>query len=89
MATPTLYVKRGCPYCRAATNYLDQERISYETIEVRDDPEELRNLEEVSGQKKTPTMIWDGDVLSDFGNEELATFVRAHRAAPSSRGPDA
>ncbi|MBA2433803.1 MAG: glutaredoxin family protein [Chthoniobacterales bacterium] len=81
MARPTLYVKRGCPYCKAATKYLDQQQVSYETVEVRGDPDEMRKLEEVSGQTKTPTMVWDGDVLSDFGTEELATFVRAHRAA--------
>lgn len=81
MATPTLYVKRGCSYCKAATNYLDQHQIPYEAVEVRGDPAQMQKLREVSGQTKTPTLVWDGDVLADFGTGELEPFVRAHAAA--------
>lgn len=81
MATPILYLKRGCPYCKAATNYLDQQQIAYEAVEVRGDPGQMQKLQEVSGQTKTPTMVWNGEVLADFGTDELATFVRTQRAA--------
>jgi len=81
METPTLYVKRGCPYCKAATNYLDQHKIAYEAVEVRGDPGQMQELQELSGQTKTPTLVWNGDVLADFGTEELASFVSAHNAA--------
>ena len=81
MATPTLYVKRGCPYCKTATNYLDQHQIPYEAVEVRGDPAQMEKLREISGQAKTPTLVWDGDVLADFGTDELEPFVRAHAAA--------
>lgn len=80
METPTLYVKRGCPYCKAATNYLDQEGIRYEQVEVRSDPDALKKLEEISGQTKTPTLIWNGDVLANFGRDELADFLAARAA---------
>ncbi|MEO8045511.1 MAG: glutaredoxin family protein [Spartobacteria bacterium] len=79
MANPILYVKRGCPYCAAATKYLDQQQIAYEAVEVRGDPAQMEKLQEISGQTKTPTMIWNGDVLADFGTDELASFVSAHR----------
>jgi glutaredoxin 3 len=75
MATPTLYVKRGCPYCAAAMQYLDERDISYQEMEVRSDPEAMKKLEEVSGQSKTPTLVWDGDVLANFGTDELKTFL--------------
>lgn len=77
METPTLYVKRGCPYCKAAKNYLDQEDIRYQEVEVRGEPEEMKKLEEISGQSKTPTLVWDGEVLADFGTDELSEFVAA------------
>ena len=80
METPTLYVKRGCPYCKAATNYLDQHRIGYHSVEVRSDAAAMQKLQEVSGQSKTPTLVWNGDVLADFGTEELAAFCREHTA---------
>ncbi len=81
MATPILYLKRGCPFCKTATNYLDQHQIAYEAVEVRGDPAQMQKLREVSGQAKTPTLVWDGDVLADFGMDELEPFVRAHAAA--------
>lgn len=80
METPVLYVKRGCPYCKAATNYLDQHQISYQSVEVRGDPAQLQKLQDISGQSKTPTFVWNGDVLADFGTEELAAFINAHTA---------
>ena len=33
--TPILYVKTGCPYCKAALDYLDQHKVEYETVDVR------------------------------------------------------
>jgi glutaredoxin 3 len=79
METPILYVKRGCPYCQAATNYLDQQQIAYQPVEVRGNPAQMQKLQEISGQSKTPTLVWNGDVLANFGTEELDAFVSAHR----------
>ena len=76
--TPILYVKTGCPYCKAAMDYLDGKGIQYETIDVRADATQMKALEEISGQTKTPTMKWDGEVLSDFGVEELEPFLQTH-----------
>ena len=80
METPTLYVKRGCPYCKAAMNYLEQAGIRYEQVEVRGDADANRKLEEISGQKNTPTLVWNGEVLANFGSDELADFLAARAA---------
>jgi glutaredoxin len=73
--TPTLYVKMGCPYCKAATDYLDGNNIPYEKVDVRSDEAAMSKLQDISGQTKTPTLDWDGDVLADFGVEELEEFL--------------
>jgi glutaredoxin 3 len=75
VSTPILYVKTGCPYCGAAMDYLDEHNITYEEIDVRGDEERMRKLEEVSGQKRTPTLVWDGKVLANFGVDELKKFL--------------
>jgi len=77
--TPILYVKSGCPYCKAATDYLDGNKITYEKVEVRGSDSKMTKLQELSGQTKTPTLDWDGDVLSDFGVEDLEEFLKTHR----------
>ncbi|HEY1583948.1 MAG TPA: glutaredoxin family protein [Chthoniobacterales bacterium] len=79
METAILYVKRGCPYCKAATNYLDQQGIRYQEVEVRGAPEAMKKLEEISGQRKTPTLVWNGDVLANFGTQELGDFLATHQ----------
>ena len=73
---PTLYVKTGCPYCKAAMDYLDGNKIDYEKIDVRVDEAGMKKLEEVSGQTKTPTLDWNGEILPDFGVEELEEFLQ-------------
>ena len=75
---PKLYVKTGCPYCRAALEYLDGQHISYERIDVLADPDRALELEEVSGQKKTPTLVIGDAVLADFGVEEAEPFLKEH-----------
>lgn len=78
MTTPTLYVKRGCPYCKAAKDYLGKRKIAYQEVEVGADPAQMKKLEEVSGQSKTPTLVWNGEVLSNFGTDELVAFLAEH-----------
>lgn len=73
--TPTLYIKMGCPYCKAAMDYLDGNKISYEKVDVRGDDAAMKKLQEISGQTKTPTLDWNGEVLADFGVEQLEEFL--------------
>ncbi len=78
MTTPTLYVKTGCPYCKAATDFLDEKKISYEQVDVLKSESAMTKMREISGQTKTPTLDWDGDVLADFGVKELEAFLEKH-----------
>ena len=80
MTKPRLYVKTGCPYCRAAIEWLDQHQIAYEKLDVVGQRELMQQLQELSGQTKTPTLDWDGDVLADFDVEQLEPFLRKHGA---------
>ena len=79
--TPILYVKAGCPYCKAAKDYLDGNKIAYEEVDVRGSDSKMKKLQELSGQTKTPTLDWNGDVLADFGVEELEEFLKTHSSS--------
>ena len=71
----TLYIKHGCPYCAAAMDYLDEHEIAYDQIDVRGDDEKMKELKELSGQTRTPTLVRDGKVLPNFGVDELEKFL--------------
>jgi glutaredoxin len=79
MILPILYIKHGCPWCDEVVHFLKRKQVEVETVVVSGNPDAMREMLELSGQSKAPTLNWHGDVLADFGVEELIPFL-------SSRG---
>ena len=73
---PILYTKTGCPWCVEAIAFLDANGVGYRLKEVTGDPAAFAELEKKSGQTKTPTLDWNGQILADFGTDELVPFLR-------------
>ncbi|MBB5352012.1 glutaredoxin [Haloferula luteola] len=78
---PLLYIKSGCPWCIDAEAYLRREGIEYDVVDVLRDREAMAAMKEISGQTKAPTLDWDGEVLADFGVDELIPFLEKIRRA--------
>jgi glutaredoxin len=70
-----LYVKNGCPWCIEVERYLDQHNIEVERVVVSGNAKAMAEMVALSGQSKAPTLDWDGEVLADFGVEELIPFM--------------
>ncbi|MFD2256464.1 glutaredoxin family protein [Luteolibacter algae] len=70
-----LYVKNGCPWCSEVEHYLDKNNITVKKVVVSGDREAMQEMIDLSGQSKAPTMNWDGEVLADFGVDELVPFL--------------
>ena len=73
---PILYVKSACSWCDEAEDYLKEHGIAYDRINVSADRAGFAEMLELSGQTKAPTMDWAGEVLADFGADELDAFLR-------------
>jgi glutaredoxin 3 len=73
---PKLYIKPGCPWCDEVMDYLDRKGIEVETIVVSGNREAMQEMIDLSGQTKAPTMDWNGEVLADFGVDELVPFLK-------------
>ena len=69
-----LFVKPYCPWCHKAQHWLDERGIKYETLDVIADAEAFDEMVELSGQELAPVIDVDGEVLADFGPEELGKF---------------
>lgn len=80
MPTPVLYVKTGCPWCEEVLDFLDERRLPYRKVVVSGNPDAMSEMVALSGQGKAPTMDWDGEVLADFGVDELIPFLKARKA---------
>ena len=77
-----LYVKRFCPWCVEAMEYLDRRGYSYDLRDVLADPEAYTRMREISRQSLTPTMEVDGKVLADFDTGQLSEFLEEHGIKP-------
>lgn len=73
---PILYIKSGCPWCRAARAFLAEHAVDVELRDVNQNPAFMREMQSISGQSKTPTLV-DGDfVVADFSVDELIGELR-------------
>jgi glutaredoxin 3 len=69
-----LFIKPYCPWCHKAIAWLDAHDVKYETLDVIADAEACAEMEELSGQTLAPVIDVQGEILADFGPEELAKF---------------
>lgn len=73
---PILYIKPGCPWCDDVVAYLAKKKIAVKVMVVSGNREAMQEMVDLSGQSKAPTLDWHGEVLADFGVEELVPFLR-------------
>ncbi len=73
--TRILYLKNGCPWCVEVERYIERNGIGVSKIIVSSNRDAMDEMVRLSGQSKAPTMNWDGQILADFGVEELVPFL--------------
>lgn len=71
-----LFIKPYCGWCHRAVRWLDERGIDYDLIDVVSDETAFDEMMRLSGQDLAPVIQVDGEVLADFGPEELAMFWR-------------
>ena len=69
-----LFIKPYCPWCHKAQHWLDERGIKYETLDVIADSQAMTEMVNLSNQRLAPVIDVDGQILADFGPEELAKF---------------
>jgi len=69
-----LFIKPYCGWCHRAESWLNQRNIQYEKLDVIADGDAFDEMVELSGQTLAPVIDVDGEVLADFGPDELETF---------------
>jgi len=69
-----LFIKPSCGWCQLAMDWLDERGIKYELIDVFEKRGAFQEMVDLSGQQKSPVIEVDGEILADFGPEELEKF---------------
>ena len=75
MAQVVIYITTYCPYCTAAKALLRSKNVTFEEIDVTNDPERRSEMEDRS-QRRTVPQIYIGEKHVG-GYEELAALDRA------------
>jgi glutaredoxin len=69
-----LFIKPYCPWCHQAQDWLNARGVRYETHDVISDREAMTEMIQLSGQTYAPVIDVGGEVLADFGPDELEKF---------------
>src|SRR5258706_12938192 len=71
-----LFIKPFCGWCHRAERWLDEHGVEYEAINVMADETAYDEMIQLSGQELAPVIEVNGEVLADFGPDQLAAFWR-------------
>ncbi len=69
-----LFIKPSCGWCHEAKDWLDERGIKYEELDVTSDAGARREMLELTGQTKAPSIEVDGEILADFDTDQLGQF---------------
>ena len=69
-----LFIKPFCGWCHEAKDWLDEHGVTYETLDVTNDGAARKEMLALTGQTLAPVIDVDGEILADFGADELAAW---------------
>ena len=72
-----LFIKPYCGWCDKGMRWLDDHDIAYKKIDVIADDAAFAEMVKISGQELAPVLDVDGQILADFGPEELPKFFES------------
>ena len=78
-----LFIKPHCGWCHEVMDWLDARGVDYERLNVSADEAAFREMREISDQTRAPVIEVDGEVLADFGADELEVWWRQHGFEPA------
>ncbi len=62
----TVYSSPSCPSCRRAKQFLKDNGVTFEDIDVSDDKEKAQEMVRKSGQMAVPVLEIDGKIIIGF-----------------------
>jgi len=71
-----VYSTSTCPYCTMAKEFLRENKIEFEDIDVGADHEKAREMIEKSGQMGVPVIDVNGEIIVGFDKEKLKKALK-------------
>lgn len=76
MAKVKVYSTPTCPYCKAAKEFLTENKIKYEDIDVSKDHNAAQEMIEKSGQMGVPVIDIDGTIIVGFDKAAMKKALK-------------
>ena len=73
-----VYTKNGCWWCDDLLSFLNSMNVLYEEREVLSNQNYFDEMISLSGQKKAPTVVIEGEVYADTDKEHIEKVLKAH-----------
>ncbi|MBN1621720.1 MAG: glutathione S-transferase N-terminal domain-containing protein [Endomicrobiales bacterium] len=67
-----VYSTETCPYCRRAKEYLNENNIVFENLDVGKDQQKAQEMITKSGQMGVPVLDIEGKIIIGFNKEKIA-----------------
>lgn len=71
MANVKIYSTPACPYCIRAKQFLAENNIQFENIDVSADHAKAQEMIKKSGQMGVPVLDIDGEIIVGFDKEKI------------------
>ena len=67
-----VYSTPTCPFCIRAKQFLKDNNINFENIDVSSNPQALQEMTQKSGQMGVPVIDIDGEIIIGFDKEAIS-----------------
>ena len=71
-----IYTTSSCPYCHTAKDFLAQNKIPFEDVNVEENREAAQEMVEKSGQTGVPVIDVDGQIIIGFDKDALKRALK-------------
>ncbi len=71
-----VYSTPTCPYCHAAKEFLKENKIAYQDVDVSKDQSKAQEMIEKSGQMGVPVIDINGTIIVGFDKEAMKKALK-------------
>lgn len=75
MKTIKVYTTKTCHFCKEVKNFLDENKIEYQTIDVGESVSDRKDMIELSGQMGVPVIVINDKVIVGFNKDSLKSAL--------------
>ncbi|MDD7305089.1 MAG: glutathione S-transferase N-terminal domain-containing protein [Peptoniphilaceae bacterium] len=69
-----LYVGTNCPYCKKVLNFMEENNIEMEIININENRAAMMELVENGGKRQVPCLYHDGEYL--YESNDIIEFLK-------------